>query len=283
MLQINLPHALETFPQLNGGPVRFVSYQQPSPSANNRVVFHCYALSFVISGEKELYRGAERAVTGAGEAVFIPQGHSLITERKPRQASYSSLVVLFTPGELHEFAARHPASTKDLYPASIFSFKPGAYLQEYAASMLQLIRRGIHPPPSIIRHRLDELFLYLLEHHHHQFAPFLYNVPSDGEAELKNIVEANLLHLWNLEEFAFLAHRSLSSFKRDFEKLYGVSPGRYIRERRLELASTQLLKGKQASEIYLDHGYESLSSFIQAFKKQFGVTPGEFADTIAVP
>jgi AraC-like DNA-binding protein len=79
-----------------------------------------------------------------------------------------------------------------------------------------------------------------------------------------------------LEEMAFLAHKSLSSFKRDFEKSYGISPGKYIRERKLELASKDLLQGKSPSELYLDYGYESLSNFIQAFKKKYGYTPAAY-------
>jgi AraC-like DNA-binding protein len=90
------------------------------------------------------------------------------------------------------------------------------------------------------------------------------------------LVEQHLMEHLSLEELAFLSHKSLSSFKRDFERSYGISPGKFIRERKLELASKELLQGKSPSELYLEYGYESLSNFIQAFKKKYGYTPSAF-------
>ena len=44
-----------------------------------------------------------------------------------------------------------------------------------------------------------------------------------------------------LEDLAHLSNRSLSSFKRDFQKYYNESPSRYIKNKKLEKAA-ELLK-----------------------------------------
>jgi AraC-like DNA-binding protein len=73
---------------------------------------------------------------------------------------------------------------------------------------------------------------------------------------------------------AFLTGRSLSTFKRDFKKTFNTTAGRWLTKRRLEEANYLIArKGKTASEIYLDLGFEDLSHFSSAYKKAFGNAP----------
>ena len=76
------------------------------------------------------------------------------------------------------------------------------------------------------------------------------------------------------EEFSKLTGRSLSGFKRDFQKTFGMPPRKWLQEKRLNEAKHLIeIKNKRPSSIYLDLGFESLSHFSQAFKKRFGKTP----------
>ncbi|WP_414688596.1 helix-turn-helix domain-containing protein [Mucilaginibacter sp.] len=65
-------------------------------------------------------------------------------------------------------------------------------------------------------------------------------------------------------------------------KLTAYPPQKYIRDRKLESACTELKKGRKASELYNTYGYENLSNFNTAFKKRFGVTPAAYGQQIAV-
>ncbi len=66
---------------------------------------------------------------------------------------------------------------------------------------------------------------------------------------LRQIVEKNILNKLTLNELAFLSNRSLAKFKPDFEKEYGVSPGKYIRERKLDIAAHAIGEGNALSHI----------------------------------
>lgn len=82
----------------------------------------------------------------------------------------------------------------------------------------------------------------------------------------------------SLERFAFMTGRSLSSFKRDFLKTFGVSPGNWLKKKRLDEAYFQISKQHQKpSDVYLEVGFEDLSHFSFAFKKEFGKTPTQIA------
>jgi AraC-like DNA-binding protein len=77
-----------------------------------------------------------------------------------------------------------------------------------------------------------------------------------------------------MSELARLSGRSLSAFKRDFEEHFRMSPGQWIRRKRLEHAHLLLRNTeKNVSEVSMEIGYESVSHFIKAYKLQYGFTP----------
>jgi AraC-like DNA-binding protein len=77
-----------------------------------------------------------------------------------------------------------------------------------------------------------------------------------------------------LQRFAYLTGRSLSTFKRDFEKIFHVTPSRWLVQKRLEEAYHLIRdEGKAPSDVYLEVGFEDLSHFSFAFKKKYGLAP----------
>jgi AraC-like DNA-binding protein len=89
-------------------------------------------------------------------------------------------------------------------------------------------------------------------------------------------MEDNFCYNLKLENYAKLSNRSLSAFKRDFEKLFGATPGKWLLEKRLQY-SLQLLmnRGRRVSEAAFESGFESPSHFSRAFKARFGQAPTE--------
>jgi len=165
----------------------------------------------------------------------------------------------------------HPANDSAEVP--YIHFRTNAYLLEYVRNLRALIASGQGLSEQMATLKVNELLTAI-----HELAPDLLAsmfAPGSNHS-LKAVVENNLMNQLTLEEFAFLANRSLSSFKRDFQKTYGVSPQRYIRERRLEMASADLANGRSAGEVYLDYGYQHLSNFNTAFKKKYGLTPSDY-------
>jgi len=278
MDSVFLPEAIMGFPRLSCEDVHFIYYRQKDDHPKNRVVFHCHAISLVLKGTKEVYHFAQKTVIHAHEATLIPEGNSLIAERTCGNDAYTSLVVLFPAsrvlGLIGRMGEKIPASA-GAQPSSL-KFHQNAYLKAYVQNLCDLVQRQVAVSPRMVLHKLEELLLVLIEQYPAAFFSVFKRPAADQGASLRNIVENNLMENLSLEELAFLAHQSLSSFKRSFEKAYGMPPGRYIRERKLEMASGELLQGKTPSDLYLRYGYESVSNFMQAFKKKYGMTPARF-------
>ena len=95
--------------------------------------------------------------------------------------------------------------------------------------------------------------------------------------DITTVIEDNFMSPLRLEDFAYLSGRSLASFKRDFNKIYKVSPARYIKEKRLNKAKDLLVSTDWAiNDICYTIGFENVSHFSRAFKQFSGKSPVDF-------
>jgi AraC family transcriptional regulator len=87
----------------------------------------------------------------------------------------------------------------------------------------------------------------------------------------------NIAEEITLDELAEIAGYSVFHFARKFALAMGMSPGRYISQRRLENAMTELTAGKlPLVEIALNARFSSQTSFTRAFHRATGTTPREY-------
>ncbi|TDQ08113.1 helix-turn-helix domain-containing protein [Pedobacter metabolipauper] len=101
------------------------------------------------------------------------------------------------------------------------------------------------------------------------FSPTIYT--------FKQIIEANLFSQINVEELAQKTNLSVSSFKREFKKLYDDSPANYIKTKRLERAAELLLiSDERITDIAFDCGFNDLANFTKSFHDQYHLTPTNY-------
>ena len=127
--------------------------------------------------------------------------------------------------------------------------------------------------PMLIRLKVKEAIIILLETNP-SLKDVLFDFREPGKIDLETYMNDHYKFNVGLDRFAYLTGRSLATFKRDFEKVFNTPPKHWIQQRRLR-ESYYLMKekGKKASEVYLEVGFEDLSHFSFAFKKAFGVAP----------
>ena len=90
------------------------------------------------------------------------------------------------------------------------------------------------------------------------------------------MVQKNLFEDLNIEDLAFLAGMSLSSFKRKFNSVYGTTPNKYITSKRLEKAQSLLrFSDMLISEVAYDCGFSDVGYFSKLFKKYYNYSPSE--------
>jgi AraC-like DNA-binding protein len=130
-------------------------------------------------------------------------------------------------------------------------------------------------PQGLLSLKQRELLLLLqTAGHSPQVKAFLRSALSEAPEDLDYIVRINIFQPISIEDLALLTNRSLATFKRDFQRMYGESPRRWINQQRLNHARTLLQStGMTVSEVAFECGFDSTSYFIRIYKESFGTTP----------
>jgi DNA-binding response OmpR family regulator len=115
-----------------------------------------------------------------------------------------------------------------------------------------------------------------------QHIPFTINNDSrDVLKEFEMILEENILKdkSLSIKDFAKLLNISQSTLERLIKKGFGISPNKYILERKLEKADILLHsnKGISIKEVSFLFGFSSVSYFSRCYKKVYGRSPSSHA------
>lgn len=109
-----------------------------------------------------------------------------------------------------------------------------------------------------------------------ELIPIFKQFAQPERADLQHFMYHNFTQNLPLEEMALLSGRSLSTFNREFRKIFQISPRKWLQKMRLERARQLLVEAsKKPVDIYLEVGFEDLAHFSRSFKQAFGYPPSE--------
>jgi AraC family transcriptional regulator, exoenzyme S synthesis regulatory protein ExsA len=132
------------------------------------------------------------------------------------------------------------------------------------------------PDKSLLELKFRELILNIVDNHNNaQALAYFSSLMSEPQAvSLERTMNDNYCFNLNLEQYAALCNRSLSAFKRDFQKQFNSTPGKWLLGKRLQQAHLLLLHhGKTVAEAAFESGFQNVSHFSRCFKEHFGSTP----------
>ena len=151
-------------------------------------------------------------------------------------------------------------------------------IQKYIEGLLFYFNNPALVNEDILVLKLKEIILLLSQTNHAEaiqmilsqlFSPTVYS--------FKQIIEANLFSAITIEELSDYCNLSLSSFKREFAKIYNDTPANYIKTKRLEKATELLLvSSNPISAIAFECGFNDLSNFTKSFRDKYKVAPSKY-------
>lgn len=260
-------------------------YSTDAPSGRTRITLTKNLFSFLLDGEKTVHYSGKTIRIDPTQFLLLGGSNCLMSEKLSTNGLYSSLLLFFDDTVLTDFFLKYGSMIRRTGVRSstvkepVICFEKDAFIQNYLHSLRLMLASENKIPAAMQLLKFEELMLWLAEKYPESLLSFQTGSPADlSDQQLKNTVESNLHNHISVEDLAFLCNTSLSTFKRRFARLYGgVSPNKWILQKRMELAATLLQHHqKKPSEVYYKVGYENHSSFTHSFKQVFGQTPREF-------
>lgn len=234
------------------------------------------ALVRVISGEIRIAAANRSFRFFAGDTVLFPKDQLARMSKLPLNGKPCvAISVIFRKDRLeHFYQGVAPMSGRSHEP---IVFNDHLLLQSLFNSLQPYFELSDALPADLAVFKVEEA-IRILRAINPSTDGLLAYTEAPGKIDLTTFMEQNFQFNLPLERFGYLTGRSLTTFKKDFKNAFKISPGKWLTEKRLQLAHYQLTEQhRKPSEVYLDAGFEDLSHFSFAFKKRYGYPPSQCA------
>ena len=239
-----------------------------------------HMLVYISSGEMDLIAPEKTYHLKKGEAFFVKRSHLLRKIKHPAKNGepFKGLSLQlkrpFLKKLLDEQQVRIPLTGNlQTTKSTCVMLEKSPFINGLFTSLEQYVDSGQYPSKELMESKLREATFALLQLKP-ELASVLFDFIEPWKINIEDFMNKNYKCNLSIEEFAHYTGRSLSLFKKDFERIFHTTPGRWIVKRRLEEAK-MLMEGfgKKPADIYMELGFKSLSHFSTAFKKEYGFPP----------
>ncbi|MET0465995.1 MAG: AraC family transcriptional regulator [Chitinophagaceae bacterium] len=254
-------------------PVIQTSCDHCETSSGESLVQH-FVLGYQTAGSMLVFDGMKTVQLKTG-TYWLAVKNKLARFRylSDEEADYKAVSVTFPDQELlnfsHEFEISSTRKIKNTAP--VITLQEHPLLKSFFEGLTSYASLSFSNEDPLMKLKLKEALIVLLKCQP-ELKELLLDFSEPHKTDLAAFMENNFQFNLPLSKFAYLTGRSLSAFKRDFEKIYGVSPSKWLLQKRLDKAR-YLLKEKKmkVSDVYAEVGFEDASHFSFAFKRLFGV------------
>jgi len=263
------------------GDILFAEYTCPIEDKTFGIWTPSDYLVHVLTGKKTWHTTSGSWSAEAGQTLFFKKGTAIIDQFFDEEFC---VYLFFIPDNFISDIQKEFVDdiiSKPVHPdsqESAIHVNNDVALSAFFQSMHTYFSAVEKPSSTMLKLKLREMILSILvSRNNPALTSYFHSLANNKVPRIDEIMDANFRFNLSLENYAELCHRSLSTFKRDFEKHYGETPGRWLLRRRLEYAAVKLRNNTMnISQIVFECGFEDLSHFSRAFKEKFGVSPTEF-------
>lgn len=276
-----------------------VKYVETSRNGIQSQTLSRYAIGYVLRGSKYIYDGDQRIQLTRGDVFYLGIGHHYTEDVPENGQPFEQILVYYTPSELQRIlmhlnitygmdisnghccikCASHPYVAMNGWTAiRNFFINTNSYLRD------ERLRRD----ETVENIKMTELIYLIVSHEDNCLKSKILNNIDTAKENFEQIVYDHIFRNVSIEELARMTNRSLTSFKKEFRRIFAMPPHKwFIRQRlmqaRLLLISTSL----SVSEIGAECSFPNTSHFIKLFKKEYAMTPAAYRarheESVAVP
>ncbi len=253
----------------------FAEYKCPLSETRFDMWTHHNYFVYVIEGKKKWFSGDCEVLAQEGDCIFVKKGAHSIYQYFDEE--FCSLFMFVPDQFIRDTLLENQVNVEEneINSDPILRVKTDEILNTYFLSFLSYISKADSPDKKLAELKFRELILTVTSGSGNEsITSYFLSLCNTARPSLQSVMESNFTYPMKLEEYARLCGRSLSTFKRDFKEIYDTTPGKWLRQKRLNYGRYLLKQtDKSVTEIVLDCGFKNTSHFSLAFKEQFGRTP----------
>lgn len=222
------------------------------------------------------------SVTVYGKNIHLDKGSGFIIARnkqvmfKPDKNTFLQMIHIHLPESEIEHYLLHNTNPLSLSGSDTYCIKQvpnHLLLQSFATEIETGIEQGFCINKQLTFLKAQEcinIVIYLCPELHNWF----FQMNHSQKINLHEFMEKYFQDNLPLKQLAQATGRSLSTFRRDFLKEFGITPGKWLLNKRLDEAYKLIGQKKlKPSSVLLELGFESFSHFSRSFKARFGIQP----------
>jgi AraC family transcriptional regulator, exoenzyme S synthesis regulatory protein ExsA len=278
---LNLYEAVRTNPGMNRleiGDFLFAEYTCGIGDEKIGIWAHTDYLVNVATGKKTWLTSDGVWAAKRGESLFFKKGAAIVNQHFEVEFC---LLTFFVPDHLIRSTVKEIAGSLGTVPTGVTPIKSAAWVENdvtlsaFFQSMRVYLSGKEKPSEPLLRLKFKELIVSILTSGKNPaLAAYFRQIGESDAPSVPEIMEQNFRFNLSLEEYAKLCHRSLSSFKREFQTRFRESPGKWLLQKRLDYSAALLRSSKiNVTEIAFESGFEDVSHFSRVFKERFDVSP----------
>lgn len=248
-----------------------------------------HSLILVQNGRKNIVIKGNELKISENQGLFLKSDTYKLSNISMNNLPYKAILIFFDNTLLIETIAKYNFfNATNNYNSneeefSSFMFNTSSMLLTIATSFemyaqnIKNNKASIQSIMPLIKHKFEELFLYLNMEYSDIFCEFIRNIMREYNLSLDM---ASLLYgreYLNVSEMADMINIDQASFSRKFKSAFGLSPKNWLDEKRFDRAIALLQSSnKSIQEICVECGFSSPSWFIERFKKRYNQTPKQY-------
>ena len=237
-----------------------------------------HLLYVVLGGSVKLTCGRQTWTVSKNEMILLRRAQSVSYEKQGSEETglFESQLFAINDELLKDFLTSQQVqiqAMKEEYGTQVSPMSER--LVAYCWSLSPYFNDPSQVNPGLLRLKVMELLYNVMDCSKNIFRQML-QLRQPVKTDIHRVVEENYTSPISLDELAYLSGRSLSSFKREFQNIYGAPPARWIREMRLSKAHDMLRSSSLfVADVAYSLGFENPTHFSRIFKQQYGYAPSQ--------
>jgi AraC family transcriptional regulator, exoenzyme S synthesis regulatory protein ExsA len=239
---------------------------------------------YVLNGEQESISPTEKIRIKSKDAVLMKCGLYFTewiasTEYKQCEAIavhlYPEVLKKIYEKEIPDFIRDYK---KVQNSTTMYKVSGDILIDNYIQSMMFYFENPNLVDDELIKIKLKELILLLVKTEKAtSVMAVISGLFSPKEYSFREIIAANIFTNLSLEQLAEFTNLSVSSFKREFAKIYNDSPAHYIKTKKLERAIELLSNADhRISDIAYECGFSDIAHFSKSFQEKYSISPSAY-------